>query len=103
MAAGLGAMEQALRATVTGVQGSENPYDKRTAYRARFFIQGGLRTEVCGQALELGWAEEIVLLAAGAVGALHAADEEDGHAHRDQNGENTFVDHKPMKHAVHTP
>jgi hypothetical protein len=51
--------------------------------------------------LEFVAVEEIVLFAAGAVGALQAADEEYGNTDRDQNGEDIRVDHKPMKHAIH--
>ena len=51
--------------------------------------------------LDLVTMEEVVLLAAGAVRALHAADEEHGHAHRNQDGKYARVDHEPMHQATH--
>jgi hypothetical protein len=45
--------------------------------------------------------EEVIFVAAGAVGALQAADEKDRHAHRNQDGENIFIDRKPMEQSSH--
>ena len=41
-------------------------------------------------------AEEIVFLAAAALGALQAADQQHGHAHRHQNGQNALIHNKPV-------
>jgi hypothetical protein len=46
--------------------------------------------------------EELVLLTAGAVGTLQAADEKHGNAHRDQNGKDARVDLKPVHETIHT-
>jgi hypothetical protein len=41
-------------------------------------------------------AEEVVVFAAGAVDALQAADQQQGHAHRNQNGDGVSINRKPM-------
>ncbi len=46
--------------------------------------------------------EQVVLLAATAVGALEAANEKHGDTHRDQHGEYVPVHSKPMDQAAHT-
>ena len=45
--------------------------------------------------------EEIVLLAAAALGALKTADEEHGHAYRNQNGKNASIHREPMRQVLH--
>ena len=45
--------------------------------------------------------EDLVLFAFGAAGALHAADEEHGHAYRDQHGQDDSILHKPMRQSLH--
>ena len=45
--------------------------------------------------------EDVVLVAARAFGALQTTDEEQGHAHRDQNGDGVFADHEPVNQAIH--
>jgi hypothetical protein len=47
--------------------------------------------------------EEIVFLAAGALGALYATDEEHGHAYRHQNGENASIHCEPTHQVLHFP
>ena len=47
-------------------------------------------------------AEEVVFLAAGAVGTLQAADEKHGNSHRDQDGKDARVDLKPVHQTIHT-
>ena len=42
-------------------------------------------------------AEDVVLLAAGAVGALQATDEEDCHTQSYEDGENTRIRRNPVK------
>jgi len=51
--------------------------------------------------LHLVVVEEVVLLAAGAIGALQAADEEHGYAHRHEDGQNASVDSKPVHQSIH--
>jgi hypothetical protein len=46
-------------------------------------------------------AKDLVLVAAGAVSALQAANEEQGHAHRSQNAEDAFMYRKPVNQAIH--
>ena len=46
-------------------------------------------------------AEEIVLAAARAVGAAHAADNEDGHAHRHQDGHEISIRREQMNQVMH--
>jgi hypothetical protein len=45
--------------------------------------------------------EEIILVAAAALGALQAAHQKYCHTHRDQHGENAFVRRKPMRYGLH--
>ena len=45
--------------------------------------------------------EEVVFLAAAALGALQAADEEQRHADRDQNCENGSIYRNPMCQVLH--
>ncbi len=45
--------------------------------------------------------EEIVFLAAAALGALKAADEEHGHAYCNQNGKNASIHCNPMCQVLH--
>jgi hypothetical protein len=52
--------------------------------------------------LQFAAAEEVVFLAAGALRALQAADDEHSHARRDHNGKDVSVGHKPMNQSVHT-
>ena len=52
--------------------------------------------------LQLVAVEELVLLTAGAVGTLQAADEKNGNAHRDQNGKDARIDLKPVHETIHT-
>jgi hypothetical protein len=47
-------------------------------------------------------AEDIVLVAAGAVRALQAADEKQSHAHRDHDGEGIFDGREPLNEILHT-
>jgi hypothetical protein len=54
------------------------------------------------RALKFIVAKEGVLAAARAVGASHAAHEEDGHAHRHYDGEQASIHREPMKQAMHT-
>jgi hypothetical protein len=53
--------------------------------------------------LELVVLEEIVFLAAVALGALKAADEQHGHAYRHQNGENASIHCEPTHQVLHFP
>jgi hypothetical protein len=46
-------------------------------------------------------AEEVVLAAAWAVGATHAADKENGHARRHQDCEQASIHRKPVNQAMH--
>ena len=46
-------------------------------------------------------AEEIVLFARGAVGALQAANKEDSHAHCDQDGDDVLDGFEPSNQAMH--
>jgi hypothetical protein len=46
-------------------------------------------------------AEEIVLLAAGAVRALQTADKKQSHPRRDQNGKSVSIHLKPVNQAIH--
>jgi hypothetical protein len=46
-------------------------------------------------------AEEVVLVARGAAGALQAADKKDGNANRHDDGESIRVDRKPVKQTMH--
>lgn len=46
-------------------------------------------------------AEDLVLVALGAIRTLQAADEEQGHARRDQDGEGVFVGRKPVNEIMH--
>jgi len=52
--------------------------------------------------LQLVAAKEVVFLAAGALRALQAANDEHGHARRYHNGKDVSVGHKPMNQSVHT-
>jgi hypothetical protein len=52
--------------------------------------------------LQLVAAEEVVLLAAGAVRAPQAADEKHGHTHRYHNGKGISVGRKPVNQTAHT-
>jgi hypothetical protein len=52
-------------------------------------------------ALDSAVTKELVLVAAGAVRALQAADEEQGHAHRSQDGEDFFMHRKPVNQTNH--
>jgi hypothetical protein len=45
--------------------------------------------------------EEIVLVALGAVGALQAANEQNGDSNRDEHSENTSIHRKPMSEGLH--
>jgi hypothetical protein len=56
-----------------------------------------IKTSICSEsALSVARAEEVVVFTAGAVNALQAADQQQGHAHRNQNGEGVSVNRKPM-------
>jgi hypothetical protein len=46
-------------------------------------------------------AEEVVFVAAGAVGASQAADEKDGNAHCDQDSQDASVRREPMNQMMH--
>jgi hypothetical protein len=46
-------------------------------------------------------AEEVVLAAARTVCAAHAADKENSHAHRHQDGEEASIRRKPMNKIMH--
>jgi len=52
-------------------------------------------------ALELVTAEELILVALGAVGALKAADKQNRYTERDQNGQHTRVRADEMSYRVH--
>ena len=52
-------------------------------------------------ALALAAAEEVVFLAAGAVCALQAADEEDGNANGDYDGDGVLIRREPVGEAMH--
>ena len=45
--------------------------------------------------------EELILVAAAALGALQAAHQQHRHAYRDQHGKNAFVRRKPMRYGLH--
>jgi hypothetical protein len=45
--------------------------------------------------------EEIVFVAAVALGALKTADEEHGHAYRDQHSKNASIHREPMRQVLH--
>jgi hypothetical protein len=53
-------------------------------------------------ALKLAAAKDFVLVAAGAIRASKAADEEYCHTSRNQDGEDASMDHKPMHQVLHT-
>jgi len=46
-------------------------------------------------------AEEVVLVAGGALGALHAADKEHRNAHCNQDGDGVFDGREPVNQAFH--
>ena len=54
------------------------------------------------QALQFMVVEEVILAAAGAFGALHAAYKKDRNTHRHKYGEEASIRCKPMKQAMHT-
>jgi hypothetical protein len=45
--------------------------------------------------------EDVVFVARGSSHALQAANEEQGHARCDQNGDGVFVDREPLNQAIH--
>ena len=70
---------------------------------------GGGR-QICGRVISVGSGsgesgavalEQIVLLAAGALGAFEAANKEKSDSHRDQDGQEIGIRHKPMREHAH--
>jgi hypothetical protein len=66
--------------------------DSTDVWRAA--AQAGLRSDLVPR-------EEVVLLPAGAVGALQATDKQHSHCHRYQDSQNVRVDHEPVKDTIH--
>jgi len=54
-----------------------------------------------GRPLDFAPLKQIVLVLAGAVRAFQAADDENRHRHRYQNGENARIDQKQVKDPIH--
>jgi hypothetical protein len=51
--------------------------------------------------LERVAAENVVLFAAGTLRTLQTADNDQGHSHCDDNGDDVFVGHEPLNQAMH--
>ena len=60
-----------------------------------------LRQKLFRNPLKFVVAEDVVLVAAGALRAFQAADKEHCHAHRNQDGEDVYVRRKPLNQAIH--
>jgi hypothetical protein len=67
------------------------------------FSIGGNKEGLRTRKLDLVAFEQVVLIAiaAGTLGALKAADEEDRDRHRYQDGENARINHQPVKDPLH--
>jgi hypothetical protein len=54
-----------------------------------------------GAALDFPALEQLIFFAAAAFGALQAADKKQGNPYRYENGEDVFIDSKPVNQAMH--